>query len=83
MVNLAPNDTIAEQLTKWLAAIQALEEAIFANPTPPTLTMPAMLALFSDWCKSSLSYLNQCSKHSIIFRCYPLPAQRIIIMCYG
>ncbi len=51
MVNLAPNDTIAEQLTKWLAAIQALEEAIFANPTPPTLTMPAMLALFSDWCK--------------------------------
>lgn len=51
VVNLAPNDTIAEQLTKWLAAIQALEEAIFANPTPPTLTMPAMLALFSDWCK--------------------------------
>lgn len=51
VVNLSPNDTTAQQLTKWLAAIQTLEEAIFANPTPPTITMPAMLALFSDWCK--------------------------------
>lgn len=51
VVNLSPSDTTAQQLTKWLSAIQALEEAIFANPTPPTITMPAMLALFSDWCK--------------------------------
>lgn len=51
VVNLSPSDTTAQQLTKWLSAIQALEEAIFANPTPPTMTMPAMLALFSDWCK--------------------------------
>lgn len=51
VVNLSPSDTVAQQLTKWLSAIQALEEAIFANPTPPTITMPAMLALFSDWCK--------------------------------
>jgi triphosphatase len=51
VVSLSPSDTTAQQLTKWLSAIQALEEAIFANPTPPTITMPAMLALFSDWCK--------------------------------
>ncbi|MBJ2109625.1 inorganic triphosphatase [Proteus terrae] len=51
VVNLSPSDTTAQQLTKWLSAIQALEETIFANPTPPTITMPAMLALFSDWCK--------------------------------
>ncbi|WYW98466.1 CYTH domain-containing protein [Proteus vulgaris] len=51
VVNLSPSDTTAQQLTKWLSAIQALEEAIFANPTSPTITMPAMLALFSDWCK--------------------------------
>ncbi|HEK2898645.1 CYTH domain-containing protein [Proteus terrae] len=51
VVSLSSSDTTAQQLTKWLSAIQALEEAIFANPTPPTITMPAMLALFSDWCK--------------------------------
>ena len=51
VVNLSPSDTTAQQLTKWLASIQSLEEAIFANPIPPTITMPAMLALFSDWCK--------------------------------
>lgn len=51
VVNLFPDETIAQQLTKWLSSIQSLEEAIFANPTPPTITMPAMLALFSDWCK--------------------------------
>lgn len=51
VVNLSPNETTAEQLTKWLSAIQSLEEAIFANSTPPTITMVAMLALFSDWCK--------------------------------
>lgn len=51
VVNLSPNDTTAQQLNKWLASIQSLEEAIFANPIPPTITMPAMLALFSDWCK--------------------------------
>lgn len=51
VVNLLPDDNIAKQLTKWLNAIQSLEEAIFANPIAPTLTMPAMLALFSDWCK--------------------------------
>ncbi|MEQ4924897.1 inorganic triphosphatase [Proteus hauseri] len=54
VVNLSPSDTTAQQLTKWLSSIQSLEEAIFANPTPPTITMPAMLALFSDWCKKQV-----------------------------
>ncbi|MCT8231419.1 MULTISPECIES: CYTH domain-containing protein [Proteus] len=64
VVNLSPSDTTAQQLTKWLSAIQALEEAIFANPTPPTITMPAMLALFSDWCKKQ-SHLPESMQQSL------------------
>ncbi|WP_368869558.1 inorganic triphosphatase [Proteus terrae] len=64
VVNLSPSDTTAQQLTKWLSAIQALEETIFANPTPPTITMPAMLALFSDWCKKQ-SHLPESMQQSL------------------
>ncbi|MEQ4900562.1 inorganic triphosphatase [Proteus vulgaris] len=64
VVNLSPSDTTAQQLTKWLSAIQALEEAIFANPIPPTITIPAMLALFSDWCKKQAD-LSASMQHSL------------------